>query len=44
MILIGLDIHLGRITFDAVDTESGEARSGPIRPAEHETAPLPSRL
>lgn len=35
-IVVGLDVHREQITFDAVDTETGEVRSGRIRPAHRE--------
>jgi transposase len=34
---MGLDIHREQITFDALDTETGESRRGRIRPAERTT-------
>jgi hypothetical protein len=30
---IGFDLHRAQITYDAVDTDSGEVRTGRIRPA-----------
>jgi hypothetical protein len=34
---MGLDIHREQITFDALNTETGETRRGRIRPAERTT-------
>ena len=36
-IVMGLDVHREQITFDALDTASGEVRCGRIRPADRET-------
>ena len=35
-IVVGLDVHREQITFDALDTETGEVRRGRIRPAHRE--------
>ena len=35
-IVAGLDIHRKQITFDYVDTETGEARRGQVCPADRE--------
>ena len=35
-ILCGLDIHRKQITFDLLDTETGEVRCGQVRPADRE--------
>jgi hypothetical protein len=34
---IGFDLHRAQITYDALDTHSGEVRSGRIRPANRDT-------
>ena len=34
---IGLDLHRAQITYDALDTATGETKSGRIRPANRET-------
>jgi transposase len=34
---IGLDLHRAQITFDALDVETGEVRTGRIGPANRET-------
>jgi transposase len=31
-VLVGLDVHRAQITFDALDTDSGEVRTGKVRP------------
>ena len=36
-IVMGLDVHRQQITFDALDTDTGEIRRGRIRPADRET-------
>jgi transposase len=36
-IVVGLDVHREQITFDALDTQTGEVRRGRIRPAERES-------
>lgn len=36
-IVMGLDVHREQITFDALDTETGEIRRGRIRPADRGT-------
>ena len=33
----GFDVHRKQLTFDYVDTETGEVRSGQIRPATRKT-------
>jgi transposase len=33
-IVVGLDVHREQITFDALDTQTGEVRRGRIRPAD----------
>ena len=35
-IVVGLDVHREQITFDALDTDTGEVRRGRIRPAHRE--------
>ncbi len=35
-IVVGLDVHREQITFDALDTETGEVRCGRIRPADRD--------
>jgi transposase len=35
-IVVGLDVHREQITFDALDTHTGEVRRGRIRPADRE--------
>lgn len=39
-IVMGLDVHREQITFDALDTETGEVKRGRIRPADRETVRL----
>ena len=34
---IGFDLHRAQITYDALDTDSGEVRTGRIRPANRDT-------
>ena len=36
-IVVGLDVHREQITFDALDTQTGEVRRGRIRPADRES-------
>ena len=36
-IFVGLDVHRAQITFDALDTDTGEVRTGRIRPANRGT-------
>jgi hypothetical protein len=36
-IFVGLDVHRAQITYDALDTETGEVRTGRIRPANRGT-------
>jgi transposase len=36
-IVVGLDVHREQITFDALDTETGEVRCGRVRPADRES-------
>jgi transposase len=36
-IVMGLDVHREQITFDALDTDTGEVRRGRIRPADRKT-------
>jgi transposase len=36
-IVVGLDVHGEQITFDALDTKTGEVRRGRIRPADRES-------
>jgi hypothetical protein len=36
-IVVGLDMHREQITLDALDTETGEVRSGRVRPADRES-------
>jgi hypothetical protein len=36
-IFVGLDVHRAQITYDALDTDSGEVRAGRIRPANRGT-------
>ena len=36
-IFVGLDVHRAQITYDALDTDSGEVRTGRIRPANRGT-------
>ena len=36
-IVMGLDVHREQITFDALDTDTGEVRRGRIRPTDRET-------
>jgi transposase len=36
-IVVGLDVHREQITFDALDTETGEVRCGRIRPADRDS-------
>lgn len=47
-IFVGLDVHRAQITYDALDTDTGEVRTGRIRPANRGTvraflAPLAGR-
>jgi transposase len=35
-IVVGLDVHREQITFDALDTHTGEVRRGRVRPADRE--------
>ncbi len=35
-IVAGFDVHRAQITFDALDTDTGEVRRGRIRPAHRE--------
>ena len=36
-IVVGLDVHREQMTFDALDTQTGEVRRGRIRPADRES-------
>jgi transposase len=36
-IVVGLDVHREQITFDALDTDTGEVRSGRVRPADRDS-------
>jgi hypothetical protein len=36
-IVVGLDVHREQITFDALDTHTGEVRRGRIRPADRDS-------
>ena len=36
-IVVGLDVHREQITFDALDTQTGEVRCGRIRPADRDS-------
>jgi transposase len=36
-IVVGLDVHREQITFDALDTQTGEVRCGRIRPADRQS-------
>jgi transposase len=36
-IVVGLDVHREQITFDALDTDTGEVRSGRVRPVDRES-------
>ena len=36
-IVVGLDVHREQITFDALDTDTGEVRCGRIRPADRDS-------
>ena len=36
-IVVGLDVHREQITFDALDTQTGEVRRGRIRPADRQS-------
>jgi hypothetical protein len=36
-IFVGLDVHRAQITYDALDTDTGEVRTGRIRPANRGT-------
>src|SRR5215217_5042664 len=36
-IVVGLDVHREQITFDALDTPTGEVRCGRVRPADRES-------
>jgi hypothetical protein len=36
-IVVGLDVHREQITFDALDTQTGEVRCGRVRPADRQS-------
>ena len=36
-IVVGLDVHREQITFDALDTQTGEVRRGRVRPADRQS-------
>jgi transposase len=36
-VFVGLDVHRAQITFDALDTETGEVRTGKVRPGNRHT-------
>lgn len=36
-IVVGLDVHREQITFDALDTETGEVKRGRVRPADRQS-------
>ena len=36
-IFVGLDVHRAQITYNVLDTDSGEVKSGRIRPANRAT-------
>ena len=37
-IVVGLDVHRAQITYDALDTDSGEVATGRITPADRDDA------
>jgi hypothetical protein len=36
-IVVGLDVHREQITFDALDSDTGEVRCGRVRPADRDS-------